>query len=188
MSQSTGGTRERIKAVALELFTEQGYEATSLREVAERLGVTKAALYYHFKSKDEIVTSVVADRLDLMDSLIAWAEAQPPTLATRRAVIERYADTIFGGDQRGVMRFFEQNQTALKSLSAGRELRERLLRLATVLSAGDNSPGGQVRAALALFAVHSSWFVVRTPDITDAERKHVALEVANELLAAITTP
>src|SRR5262249_12854805 len=42
-----GGTRERIQAIALELFAEQGYEKTSLREIAERLGVTKAALYYH---------------------------------------------------------------------------------------------------------------------------------------------
>lgn len=188
MSQSTGGTRERIKAVALELFTEQGYEATSLREVAERLGVTKAALYYHFKSKDEIVTSVVADRLDRMDALIAWAEAQPPSPATRRAVIARYAEAMFGGEQPSVMRFFEQNQTALKSLSAGRELRERMLRLATVLCAGDDSPGAQLRAALALFAVHSSWFVVRTPGITDAERKRVALEVADELLAPLAAP
>ncbi|WP_341717464.1 TetR/AcrR family transcriptional regulator [Micromonospora sp. FIMYZ51] len=188
VSQSTGGTRERIKAVALELFTEQGYEATSLREVAERLGVTKAALYYHFKSKDEIVTSVVADRLDRMDALIAWAEAQPPSPATRRAVIARYAEAMFGGEQPSVMRFFEQNQTALKSLSAGRELRERMLRLATVLCAGDDSPGAQLRAALALFAVHSSWFVVRTPGITDAERKRVALEVADELLAPLAAP
>src|SRR5215469_16465337 len=49
-----GGTRERIQAIALELFAEQGYEKTSLREIAERLGVTKAALYYHFKSKEDI--------------------------------------------------------------------------------------------------------------------------------------
>ena len=42
MRETTGGTRERIQAVALELFTEQGYEKTSLREIAERLGVTKA--------------------------------------------------------------------------------------------------------------------------------------------------
>ncbi|MBQ1051459.1 TetR/AcrR family transcriptional regulator [Micromonospora sp. C51] len=188
MSQSTGGTRERIKAVALELFTEQGYEATSLREVAERLGVTKAALYYHFKSKDEIVTSVVEDRLERMDALIAWAETQPATLATRQAVIERYADAMFSGEQPSVMRFFEQNQTALKSLSAGRELRGRMFRLATALCQGDDSPGAQLRAVLALFAVHSSWFAVRTPDITDAERKRVALEVANELLTAITAP
>lgn len=36
-----------------------------------------------------------------------------------------------------------------------------------------------------LFAVHSSWFAVRTPDITDDERKKIALEVADELLAGI---
>ena len=49
--------------VALELFTENGYEATSLREIAERLGVTKAALYYHFKTKDEIIDSLVDERI-----------------------------------------------------------------------------------------------------------------------------
>ena len=46
-------TRAQAQKVALELFAEQGYEKTSLREIAERLGVTKAALYYHFKSKEE---------------------------------------------------------------------------------------------------------------------------------------
>src|SRR5207249_9245344 len=47
-------TRQRIQTVALELFAEQGYDKTSLREIAERLDVTKAALYYHFKSKEDI--------------------------------------------------------------------------------------------------------------------------------------
>ena len=41
--------------VATELFIEQGYEGTSLREIADRLGITKAALYYHFPSKDDIL-------------------------------------------------------------------------------------------------------------------------------------
>src|ERR1700683_5182861 len=50
-----GPTPERILDVALELFNEQGYEKTSLREIAERLGVTKAALYYHFERKEEIL-------------------------------------------------------------------------------------------------------------------------------------
>jgi AcrR family transcriptional regulator len=47
-------TRERILDVALDLFTEQGYDQTSLREIAEQLGFTKAALYYHFASKEAI--------------------------------------------------------------------------------------------------------------------------------------
>ncbi|MER7458558.1 helix-turn-helix domain-containing protein [Micromonospora sp. NPDC126480] len=183
--ESTGGTRERIKAVALELFTEQGYEKTSLREIAERLNVTKAALYYHFKSKDEIVSSFVEDRLDQMDDLVAWAEAQPDTLATRRAVLARYADTMFTGQLPSVMRFFEQNQTVLKSLAAGQRMRERMFRLANVLCGGDTSPKAQLRAVLALFAVHSSWFALRAPEVSDAERRRLSLEVADELLAGI---
>jgi len=50
-----GETRDRILDVALELFNEQGYDKTSLREIAERLGVTKAALYYHFERKEDIL-------------------------------------------------------------------------------------------------------------------------------------
>ncbi|MGC4876836.1 TetR/AcrR family transcriptional regulator [Micromonospora sp. DT43] len=187
MRESTGGTRERIKAVALELFTEQGYEKTSLREIAERLNVTKAALYYHFKSKDDIVASFVEDRLEQMDALTAWADSQPATLATRRALISRYADTMFGGDMPSVMRFFEQNQTVLKSLSSGQQMRGRMMRLASALCRGDDSPAAQLRATLSLFAVHTSWFAVRAPGITDGERRRLALEVADELLAAIGT-
>ncbi|MFI0792225.1 TetR/AcrR family transcriptional regulator [Micromonospora rubida] len=185
VKESTGGTRERIKAVALELFTEHGYEKTSLREIAERLNVTKAALYYHFKSKDEIVSSFVHDRLDRMDALIAWAEMQPATLATRQELIARYADTMFATEEYAVMRFFEQNQTVLKSLTAGQRMRDRMMRLALALARGDDSPGAQLRAVVALFAVHSSWFAIRGPQVTDAERRKLALEVADELLARI---
>jgi AcrR family transcriptional regulator len=54
--RATGNsTRERILDIALELFTEQGYDKTSLRDIAERLGTTKAALYYHFARKEDIL-------------------------------------------------------------------------------------------------------------------------------------
>jgi AcrR family transcriptional regulator len=48
-------TRERILDVALDLFIEKGYDKTTLREIADRLGFTKAALYYHFPSKSDIL-------------------------------------------------------------------------------------------------------------------------------------
>jgi AcrR family transcriptional regulator len=53
--QPRGSTRERILDIALELFNEKGYENTSLREIAERLGTTKAALYYHFARKQDLL-------------------------------------------------------------------------------------------------------------------------------------
>ena len=63
-------TRAQVQKVALELFAEQGYEKTSLREIAERLAVTKAALYYHFKSKEDIVHSFTDDYFEAIDGLL----------------------------------------------------------------------------------------------------------------------
>jgi AcrR family transcriptional regulator len=78
-------TRDRILAVACELFSEQGYDATSLREIADRLGFTKAALYYHFQSKEEILAALLqpvdellrefVDRLEGAEGLEGWAGA-----------------------------------------------------------------------------------------------------------------
>ncbi|MFC0529252.1 TetR/AcrR family transcriptional regulator [Phytohabitans kaempferiae] len=185
VSESTGDTRSRIQAVALELFTEEGYEKTSLREIAERLGVTKAALYYHFKSKDEIANSFVEDRIGIMDGLIEWAESEPPTAETRRTLVARYADELFGTDRHSVMRFFEQNQTAIKSLSSGVEMRKRMIRLANLLARPETSHEAQVRAALSLFSVHSTWFAIRDPDITNEQRRAIGLKIAYELLDKI---
>src|SRR5579871_4147084 len=82
-----GVTRERILDVALELFNEQGYDKTSLREIAERLGVTKAALYYHFKSKEDILLELhlklhalgreALDQIDALGGDEAVAQAWP---------------------------------------------------------------------------------------------------------------
>lgn len=55
LERTSGDTRDRILDIALELFTVKGYEKTSLREIAERLGFSKAAIYYHFKSKEDIL-------------------------------------------------------------------------------------------------------------------------------------
>ena len=54
-ARAAASTRERILNVALDLFTEKGFDGASLREIAEQLGVTKAAIYYHFASKDDIL-------------------------------------------------------------------------------------------------------------------------------------
>jgi AcrR family transcriptional regulator len=48
----------RILDVALDLFTEQGYDKTSLRQIAEPLGFTQAAIYYHFAAKEDILVAL----------------------------------------------------------------------------------------------------------------------------------
>src|SRR5260370_19038070 len=90
-------TRARIQQVALQLFAEQGYEKTSLREIAERLDVTKAALYYYFKSKEDIVRSLVEDYVAELDELIAGAKTHPRSADTRAEIVVRYLDILANG-------------------------------------------------------------------------------------------
>src|SRR5690606_21149965 len=52
-------TRERIVNVAAALIAEKGFAGTSIKDISDALGVTKAALYYHFASKEEILRAIV---------------------------------------------------------------------------------------------------------------------------------
>jgi AcrR family transcriptional regulator len=148
-------TRSRVQKVALELFAEQGYEKTSLREIAERLGVTKAALYYHFPSKEAIVHSFTDDYFSAIDALLDWAKDQPLTDATRREILDRYVGILLSGGE--VFRFLEQNRASVQAMAAGKDrfarFRDRLDALVDLL-AGPGAPlREQVRATAAVLTV-----------------------------------
>ncbi len=65
----------RTVAVALDLFAEHGVNATSLQMIAHALGVTKAAVYHQFKTKEEIVVAAVAVELAGLEAALDAAEA-----------------------------------------------------------------------------------------------------------------
>ena len=66
MSSREKNTKERILEEALRLFAQSGYMGTSMNDIADQLGVTKAALYKHYKSKQEILDSIV-EKMNQMD-------------------------------------------------------------------------------------------------------------------------
>ena len=67
MENKEKNTKEKILEEALKLFAQSGYMGTSMNEIALRLGVTKAALYKHYSSKQEILDSIV-ERMNQMDA------------------------------------------------------------------------------------------------------------------------
>ena len=145
-------TRARVQKVALELFAEQGYEKTSLREIAERLGVTKAALYYHFKSKENIVHSFTDDYFAEIDALLDWARDQPPGDQTRRAILERYVGLVLESSE--VFRFLEQNRASMEAMESGKDsfarFRDRLDRFVDLLTGPGAPMRDRVRATAAI--------------------------------------
>jgi len=177
-------TRSRVQKVALELFAEQGYEKTSLREVAERLGVTKAALYYHFKSKEDIVHSFTDDYFAAIDDLVEWAKDQPRTDATRHEILHRYVGIVLGGSE--VFRFLHQNQASVQAMEAGKDrfarFRDRLDGLVDVV-AGPGAPlRERVRATAAVLCVGATYmFYLQKVDDPD-KLGAIILELATDLI------
>ena len=188
-----GDTRARIQQIALELFAEHGYERTSLREIAERLGVTKAALYYHFKSKEDIVRSFTEDYFDRLDALIEWGQGQPPTAQTASELLDRYISIVM--DSGEVFRFMERNQATLRDSEHGKhrfiQFRPRLNALVEILTGPDATPRSRIRAAAALFAASTSCMFFMNDALTpeadqaqhlDRDELHkIVLELAEDL-------
>jgi len=83
-------TRERILATASGLFAERGFAGTSIRDISDALGVTKAALYYHFASKDDILRAIV----DQPISAIRGVMELEPDLGSAAARRQFIADII----------------------------------------------------------------------------------------------
>jgi len=182
-----GGTRERIQEIALELFAEQGYEKTSLREIAERLGVTKAALYYHFRSKEDIVRSFIEDYRAELEKVIAWGASQPRTPGTRAEILARYADIV--SEQLAVIRFMEQNQAAMHSLMSDSGARRKMFRdqfmsLCDLLAPPGAALADRARAVAAVITVGMSPMILQREAASPEELHDAVLGVARELADA----
>jgi AcrR family transcriptional regulator len=174
-------TRTRIQSVALELFAEQGYDKTSLRELSERLGLTKASLYYYFKGKDDIVQSLVDDLLTAVDEVVDWTRGRERTPENRRELIERYGKAI-RGQGTPLLRFLMENQPALRVHECGDALRDRMRVLVDfVVDPRDPLPV-QLCGRMAFFALHSAPMIMSDVEATTDEIFDAACAVAVSML------
>ncbi|MEV6864690.1 helix-turn-helix domain-containing protein [Streptosporangium subroseum] len=183
MNARRSDTRERIQQVALELFAEQGYEKTSLREVAERLEITRPALYYHFKAKEDILASVLDDLNGSMDELMEWALAQPHTAEARQGILRRIA-ALLNDQWRPLIKFAQVNQAVMSELPPGEEMRHRMMTMISVLTTPEDGLIEQFEARLAVVAlILGSIPFLFGLDVPDEERTATALTVATKLIS-----
>jgi TetR/AcrR family acrAB operon transcriptional repressor len=88
---ATDETRQAILAAALQVFSQRGYAATRLDDVGLAAGVTRGAVYWHFKTKAELYTVIVSEAYAQLDAVLtaAWQNASTFTERVRR-LIEGY--------------------------------------------------------------------------------------------------
>jgi len=114
--EATAGatTKERILDVALELFVDQGFDGTSVRQIAERVGTTKAALYYYFASKDELLMALHMRLHELGHELTGTVGDGPVTLEALGDLLENLMGQVAA--HRKLYLLHERNQAAFEKL------------------------------------------------------------------------
>jgi AcrR family transcriptional regulator len=111
---ASASTRERILDVAQDLFTDQGFDGTSMREIAERLNISKPAIYYHFASKEEILMALHMRLHEFGQAALERLAGQTVTLQLWGALLDEVLDQMVA--QRKIFLMHERNQAALEKL------------------------------------------------------------------------
>ena len=131
--------RDQILSAASQLFIQQGYYGLSMREIAEAVGVTKAALYYHFKDKESLFLAILESHLEKIEDLLFEIEAASPSCKDR---IDLLVKSVLNQpvDQRAVIRLASQEMAHLSAESQrsfGKTYHQRFIgRIQAIIEAG----------------------------------------------------
>jgi AcrR family transcriptional regulator len=187
-------TRHRILDVAVDLFIERGYAGTSVRDISERLGMTKGSLYYHFASKEDVLNALVQPLMDDLDKFVASAGDDD---RDERDLVERLVNLL---DRHGVLlRSLMGDPSVLRGLVIKRAMPARIASVQRALG-GSADPSGLLRGRLALGVIHAGavaprWDAVSADGswaraqvlgarLSDSDKRDV-IEAALAVLAAV---
>jgi len=137
------GTKQRIQEVARELFVAQGIKNTSLRQISERLGITKPALYYHFASRDELVRSIVTPLIEDTEAFLA--DRKP---GEARDLLEDYFDLLWRN--RDVLTMIISDPSTLATLDLAERAFAWRREIITLLLGAAPDPAARIHATVAL--------------------------------------
>jgi AcrR family transcriptional regulator len=154
--RTDGLTRERVLAVALSLFADNGVSGTSMRMIADRLGAGEADVHGAFRTRDDIVLALVEPALGRLGSIADEAEAQRGHQARRDTAMAGVVDLVV--DFRRVAATLAFDPVAVRLIRAHPAVRS-LQRVRRLLGASAPDQGSRVR-----FTVFSGGLIMAGAD------------------------
>jgi AcrR family transcriptional regulator len=142
-----GHDQEAVLRAAIDLFNRQGYDGTSMGDLATELGITKSAIYHHVPSKEHLLVQALDEALDGLEAAITAAEQGRGTAYDRLRSVVRQSVEVLVAHQPAVtllLRVRGNTEIELKALARRRRVDRRLAAL--VQAAVDE---GSVRGDLA---------------------------------------
>ena len=143
--------QSRIVAASLELFAEQGVGGTSLQMIADAIGVTKAAIYFQFRTKDEIVLAAAEDELAKLEAVIDAAEAQSSLARRREVLLTRIVDLSV--DRRRTVSVILSDPVVLRFFTNHARYRAVVDRLTVLLIGPGIGADGHLQTAMFMAAI-----------------------------------
>jgi AcrR family transcriptional regulator len=170
----------RILAAALDLFADHGVSGTSLQMIADAIGVTKAAVYHQFKTKEEIVIAVTDMELGTLEDALEAAEAEDDPLRARKVLLTRVIDMAV--ERRGWVRTLQSDPVIVRLLGDHEPFRQFISRLYGILL--DEHDDTEARIAAALFSGAIAGGIVNplVDDIDDATLRSALIQLTQRML------
>ena len=164
---SAAGTRQRLIDVAVDLFTRHSFAGTSLQMIADEMGFTKAAIYYHFRTREELLAAVVEPIFEQLNGIIAAAEAQRSSGARADHMLRGYADLAVAN--RALVSVLACDPSVTTLLRDQPHWAELINRQLALLAGDERGPGGLIKATVVLAGISSAvgpaWVAVDDDDL-----------------------
>jgi AcrR family transcriptional regulator len=166
----------RIARLALDRFRVSGFVGTSIADLAGALGVSKAAIYYHYRSKDTLLHRLIDPLLDAIDTCIGDHTTPATAARTARQLLDAYLAVLLA--HREVVPLIATDVAVLNHPRIGPRLRAQNQQLQSLLAGPDTSVSARLRAEAALGAIWRPLIAQPPLDLTDPAHRHTLIDAA----------
>jgi AcrR family transcriptional regulator len=162
----------RIITAALDLFARHGVGGTSLQMIADEIGVTKAAVYHQYKTKDEIVLAAAEAELARLQAVIEAAETEPTKKRARDVLVTGIVDLAV--ERRRTVSIVLSDPVIVEFFAEHDTFREVMQRLRRLVMGADAGSEARVRTVMLLAAISGA---VMHPFVIDLDDKALRAEL-----------
>jgi AcrR family transcriptional regulator len=163
----------RIARLALDRFRVGGFIGTSIADLAGVLGVSKAAIYYHYRSKDALLHRLIDPLLDAIDACLQDHNQPTPTA---RPLLGDYLAVLLA--HREVVPLITTDVAVLNHPAIGPRLRAQNQQLQSLLTAPNTDVAARLRAEAALGAIWRPLIAQPPLDLTSPAHQHILIDAA----------
>jgi AcrR family transcriptional regulator len=170
----------RIINAALELFARNGVGGTSLQMIADTIGVTKAAVYHQYNTKDEIVLAAAEDELARLEAVLRAAEAEPSRARARKTLVSGMIDLAVA--HRRTVSTILNDPVIVRFFTEHESFRYVMDRMSRVLMGGDIGHEARVSTAMLTAAISGTVLHPLVAELDDETLRSQLQRLAERLL------